>query len=48
MPGTDDIVDMELERESMGTATQFEQATVEKQLISHKLYKVNLVELRGC
>jgi hypothetical protein len=29
MPDTDDIVDMELERESMGTATQFEQATVE-------------------
>jgi hypothetical protein len=30
MPNSiDDIVDMELERESMGTATQFEQATVE-------------------
>jgi hypothetical protein len=30
MPNSiDDIVDMELERESMGNATQFEQATVE-------------------
>ena len=30
MPNSiDDIVDMELEREYMGTATQFEQATVQ-------------------
>jgi hypothetical protein len=29
MPNTNDIVEMELERESMGTATQFEQATME-------------------
>jgi hypothetical protein len=29
MHNTDDIVDMELERESMGTATQFEQVTME-------------------
>ncbi|KAL5655617.1 hypothetical protein ACJX0J_034936 [Zea mays] len=30
MPNSiDDIIDMELEKESMGTATQFEQATME-------------------
>ena len=50
MPNSiDDIIDMELEKESMGTATQFEQAKQlwKQQVISHKLCEVNLVELKG-